>query len=48
LSAEVVSCPWHNTEFNVKTGEALGPLTDDNVRSFPVKVQGSDVLVEVE
>ena len=48
LSGEVVTCPWHNTEFNVKTGAALGPLTDENVRRFPVKVQGGDVLVELE
>ena len=43
-----VVCPWHSTEFNVKTGETLGPLTDEGVRSLPVKVQGSDVLVELE
>jgi nitrite reductase/ring-hydroxylating ferredoxin subunit len=48
LAGEVVTCPWHNTEFNVKTGEALGPLTDDGVRSFPVKVQGNVVLVELD
>jgi nitrite reductase (NADH) small subunit/3-phenylpropionate/trans-cinnamate dioxygenase ferredoxin subunit len=48
LAGEVVTCPWHNTEFNVTTGEALGPLTDEGVRSFPVKVQGNDVLVELD
>ena len=48
LSGEVATCPWHNTEFNVKTGAALGPLTDENVRSFPVKLQGNDVLVDVD
>jgi 3-phenylpropionate/trans-cinnamate dioxygenase ferredoxin component len=48
LSGEVVTCPWHHTEFNVKTGEALGPLTDEGVRSFPVTVQGNDVLVELD
>jgi nitrite reductase/ring-hydroxylating ferredoxin subunit len=26
LVGEVVTCPWHNTEFNVRTGAALGPL----------------------
>jgi nitrite reductase/ring-hydroxylating ferredoxin subunit len=48
LFGEVVSCPWHNTEFNVRTGAALGPLTDEGVRSFPVQVQGNDVLVELD
>ena len=48
LVGEVVTCPWHSTEFNVNTGEALGPLTNEGVRSFPVKVQGNDVLVELD
>ena len=48
LSGEVVSCPWHNTAFNVTTGKALGPLTDDDVRRFPVTIQGNDILVEVD
>ena len=25
LAGEVVTCPWHNSQFNVKTGEVLGP-----------------------
>ena len=48
LAGEVVTCPWHNTEFNVTTGKALGPLTDEDVQRFPVKVQGNDVFVEVD
>ena len=48
LVGEIVTCPWHYTEFNVRTGEALGPLGDEGVRSFPVKVQGDDVLVELD
>ena len=48
LVGEIVTCPWHATEFNVRTGEALGPLGDEGVRSFPVKVQGDDVLVELD
>ena len=48
LVGQVVTCPWHNTEFNVRTGEALGPLTDEGVQSYPVRVQGNDVLVELD
>ena len=48
LAGEVVTCPWHNTEFNVKTGKALGPISEENVRRFAVKVQESDVMVEVD
>ena len=48
LVGGVVTCPWHGTEFNVRTGEALGPLTKEGVQSYPVKVQGNDVLVELD
>ena len=48
LCGEVITCPWHNAKFNVKTGEAIGPPADRGVQAFPVKVQGNDVLVEVD
>ncbi len=48
LSGEVVTCPWHHAEFSVSTGEALGPPAYEGVRRFPVKIQGNDVLVELE
>jgi nitrite reductase/ring-hydroxylating ferredoxin subunit len=48
LTAEVVTCPWHGARFNVKTGEVLGPPAHKGVRSFPVQVQGSDVVVELD
>ena len=48
LAGEVVTCPWHGARFNVKTGEVLAPPARKGVRSFPVKVQGDDVLVELD
>ena len=48
LAGEVVTCPWHEAKFNVKTGDVLGPPARKGVRSFPVKVQGDDVLVELD
>jgi nitrite reductase (NADH) small subunit/3-phenylpropionate/trans-cinnamate dioxygenase ferredoxin subunit len=46
LTGEVVTCPWHGAQFNVNTGEVLALPARTGVRSFPVKVQGDDVLVE--
>jgi nitrite reductase/ring-hydroxylating ferredoxin subunit len=48
LEGEVVTCPWHGAKFNVKTGEVLEPPARKGVRSFPVKIQGNDVLVELD
>ncbi|HTL69904.1 MAG TPA: nitrite reductase small subunit NirD [Candidatus Eisenbacteria bacterium] len=40
-----VICPWHAWSFNVETGECTtAPGT--NQKTYPVKVQGEDVLVD--
>jgi len=48
LAGDVVTCPWHGAQFNVKTGAVLAPPAREGVRSFPVKVQGNDLLVELD
>ncbi|HET7909283.1 MAG TPA: Rieske 2Fe-2S domain-containing protein [Nitrospira sp.] len=46
LSGEIVACPWHGWQFNVRTGER-----EDNpnftVACCPVRVQGSEVQIAV-
>ena len=48
LNGETVTCPWHGANFNVKTGAVSGPPAGTGVRSFVVKVEVGDVLVELE
>ena len=48
LIDDTVSCPWHGAQFNVKTGEVLGPPAGSGVRSYAVKVEGNDVFVELD
>ena len=48
LNGESVTCPWHGANFNVKTGAVTKPPAGAGVRSFPVKVEGDDVLVELD
>ena len=46
LEGEVVTCPWHLWQYNVRTGENLmDPAV--KVASFAVRVEGDDVKVEV-
>lgn len=44
--AEVV-CPWHGARFDVKTGTVSGPPATTGVKSYPVRVTGGDILIEV-
>lgn len=45
LDGEVLTCPWHSAQFNVRTGKVLrGPARQD-IMTYPVKIEGSDILV---
>jgi nitrite reductase (NADH) small subunit len=39
---EVISCPWHHWEFDIKTGATLFP-SRNRVRRYPVTVESPDV-----
>src|ERR1700690_991331 len=47
LGGTTIVCPWHEAEFNVTTGEVLCPPASENVRSYPVFVNGGSVEVEI-
>ena len=47
LNGDEVTCPWHGAIFNVKTGKALGPPAPGGVVHYDVRVDGSDVEVEI-
>ena len=48
LRGAVVTCPWHGATFDVQTGDVTGPPARAGVRSVRVRVDGSDVLVEMD
>ena len=47
LEGDVVTCPWHGFQFNVTSGQCVGPNPALKVASFQVSVQGSEVFVEL-
>jgi nitrite reductase/ring-hydroxylating ferredoxin subunit len=42
-----VECPAHRALFDIRTGAADGAVTATGVRTFPVKVEGGAVYVDV-
>jgi nitrite reductase/ring-hydroxylating ferredoxin subunit len=48
IAGDEVTCPWHGANFHVKTGAVTRPPAGTGVRSFVVKVEAGDVLVELE
>jgi 3-phenylpropionate/trans-cinnamate dioxygenase ferredoxin component len=54
LEGNVVRCPRHGSKFDVRTGNNVGPAkiafiksTPAGVRSYPVRIEGEDVLVDL-
>ena len=43
----LLTCHWHHARFDLATGGTLDPFADD-VRAFPVEVEGDEVFVVVE
>ncbi len=47
LVGEQVECPWHGAHFDVKTGKVLSAPAEGDAASYPVRVSGSDVEIEI-
>jgi 3-phenylpropionate/trans-cinnamate dioxygenase ferredoxin component len=47
IHGKIVTCPWHGAQFDVSTGEPKRPPAQMPLLTFPVKVQGEDIQVEV-
>lgn len=45
LEGEVVACPWHGWEYNVKTGACINN-TSACVKSYPVLVEGAELRIK--
>ena len=46
LEGEIVTCPWHGWEYNVKTGACINNPSAC-VKSYPVTVEGSELKVKL-
>jgi naphthalene 1,2-dioxygenase system ferredoxin subunit len=45
LGGDEVECPLHNGRFKIKTGEGLGPPITSDIRTYPLRVVGTDIQV---
>ncbi|HUC63639.1 MAG TPA: non-heme iron oxygenase ferredoxin subunit [Alphaproteobacteria bacterium] len=46
VEGEKVSCPMHGAEFHIPTGKCLGPPADRDLATYPVKIEGDDLLID--
>ncbi len=47
LHGDCVKCPLHGSRFRLKSGEALDEPAEEALTTYPVKIDGDDILVEL-
>ena len=45
LNGDVVTCPWHFSSFNVRTGEVVDSPADEPIPVYEVELDGDGVYV---
>ena len=45
LEGEVLECPCHGSQFDVRTGAVVGPPADEPLTRYAVRIEGDDILV---
>lgn len=47
IEGDCIECPLHQAQFHIPTGKALGPPADEDLATYPVKVENGDVFVQL-
>ena len=47
LDGDCIECPVHQALFNVKTGAAVSPPAYQAVKTYPCRVEGENIMIEV-
>jgi nitrite reductase/ring-hydroxylating ferredoxin subunit len=45
LQGAIVKCPLHGSRFNLVTGAVLDDPADQDLRTYPVRLDGDDILI---
>ncbi len=47
LDGDVLTCPWHYSQFNIKTGVVLRGPADKPLRSYPVEERENQIYIDL-
>jgi glycine betaine catabolism B len=48
LEGYEVECPWHNSRFDVRTGEVTSPPASEPEPAYEIKVDGNSILIKTQ
>ena len=47
VEGEYIECPLHQGRFHIPTGKAQGTPVEEDIKTYAVKIEGDDVLVDL-
>jgi naphthalene 1,2-dioxygenase system ferredoxin subunit len=47
IDGDIVECPLHQGRFHIPTGKAISAPVTQDVRTFPIRVEGGKIFVQV-
>lgn len=47
IDGDIIECPLHQGCFHIPSGKALGAPVTQDVRTYPVKVVGAELFIEL-
>lgn len=47
VDGDVIECPLHGGRFDIRTGKALGPPVERDIKVYEVRLSGEEVQVRV-
>lgn len=48
VDGETVECPLHQGLFHIPTGKAMAPPVTEDLATYPVRIDGQDVLIQLD
>jgi len=45
MDGDLIECPLHQATFDVRTGKAMSPPATEDLRVYPVRVDGDEISV---
>jgi nitrite reductase/ring-hydroxylating ferredoxin subunit len=48
VEGDLIECPLHSACFEIKTGKAVNPPAEVDLKTYPVKVEGDTIYVGIE
>ena len=47
VAGDLIECPLHQAQFHIPTGKAMSPPADEDLATYPVKVENGDIFVQL-